>query len=159
MKRATAKNSGHGGPTSVEAYAKPRKSPEGDEAYFAERKGNQVVLDQYEAWAKTQPEIETDLPAQGGGEFSYARSLEADVDNLLEAWLKAHYAKKDEARLKRMCGKNWVFSLKMDKGKPSDPNTIFTIPRQPTHTLEMLKKHLTEKHGANLKEFLNERYS
>jgi hypothetical protein len=107
VKRATAKNSGHGGPTDVHAYAKPRQSPAGDEAYFKEKKGNQVFLDQYEAWAAKQPEIETDLKPKSRrrGIFSYPHTLEADVDLLLEEWLKTHYAKKDAARLKRLCQK------------------------------------------------------
>lgn len=159
VKRATAQNSGHGGPTSVDAYAKLRQSPEGDKAYSTERKANRAVLDQYEAWAKTQPEIETDLPTEGGGTFSYARSLEHDVDNLLEEWLKAKDAQRAEARIKRMCSKNWVFSLTEKDGKPCDPNTVYTIPRQSHQTLAVLKKHLTEKYGAALKDFLNERYS
>lgn len=157
VKRATARNQGNGGPTDLHAYAKPRQSPQGDEAYFKEKKGNQVFIDQYEAWAAQQPEIETNLPTEGGGKFTYPHTLEADVDLLLEEYLKAQFAKKDAARLQRMCQQNWVFSLKVDaEGQPHDANTIFTIPRRETHTLEALKKHLTEKHGANLKEFLNE---
>ena len=143
----------------MDAYVKPRQSPGGDEAYLAERKANRAVLDQYEAWAKAQPEIQTDLPTESGGTFSYARSLEHDVDNLLEEWLKAKDAQKAEARIKRMCSKNWVFSLTEKDGKPCDDNTIFTNPRKPGQTLAVLKKHLTEKYGAALKDFLNERYS
>lgn len=159
VKRATAKNSGHGGPTSVDAYAKPRKSPVGDEAYFTERKGNQVFLDQYEAWAAQLPPIETNLPGEGEANFSYAHSLEADVDLLLEQWLKDRNTKKDEARLKRMCKTKWVFSLKEDKGKPCDPNTIFTIARNPAQQLAVVGRQLRERHGENLLEFLNERYA
>ena len=156
VKRATASNHGQGGPTSVDAYAKLRKSPEGDQAYFAERKGNQVFIDQYEAWAKTQPDVESEVP--GWGKFNLPRSLEADVDLLLEQWLKAEYAKKDAARLKRMCQKNWVFSLHEQDGQPLDANTIFTIPRKPAQTLAGVKTHLTGKYGKNLKQLLNETY-
>lgn len=159
VKRATASNHGHGGPTDLHAYAKPRQSPEGDAAYFKERKGNQVFLDQYEAWAAKQPEIQTELPTEGGGKFSYPHTLEADVDLLLEEWLKAEYAKKNVARMKRMCHTKWVFALKEKEGKPCDANCIFTIAKRPGQLVAVVGKQLREQHGANLLEFLNEYYA
>jgi hypothetical protein len=48
------------------------------------------------------------------------------------------------------------FSLHEKDGKPLDANAIFTIPRTATQTLAALGQHLRQKHGSNLKEFLNE---
>ncbi|MDF7815282.1 hypothetical protein [Hymenobacter sp. YC55] len=159
VKRATAENHGTGGPTNVCSYAKPRKSPQGDEEYFKESRANQVFLDQYEAWTKQQPLIKTALKMANGDDFTYAHSLETDVDLLLEEWIKAKYAKQDEERLKRMCKTKWVFTLTEDKGKPCDPNSMFSIPRKPTQTLAQLTKYLREEYGDNLKEIVNERYA
>lgn len=158
VKRATASNHGHGGPTDVHAYAKPRQSPQGDEAYFQEKKLNKFFLNQYEAWAKTQPAIETDLPTEGGGKFSYPHTLEADVDLWLEQWLTAEYARKGAARMKRMCGTKWVFTLKEKDGKPVEANTLFMIVKRPGQLLAVVAADLRKKHGANLLEILNEQY-
>lgn len=158
VKRATAENDGHGGNTNVSAYAKPRQSPEGDAAYLKERNANRVFTDQYEAWAKQQPPIETNLKVEGGANFSYAHSLEADVDLLLEQWLKEKYAKQDAARMKRLCNKKWVFTLKEHKGKPTKPNSYFMMERAAHEDLAGMGKHLRAAHGTNLIEFLNEKY-
>lgn len=149
---ATARNRGHGGGTDVQPFF----SGNSDEKRRTQMKANRLVMAQYEAWAAQQPNwgVGESQVSPGG----FARSLADDVDAAFELWLQAHYAKKDQDRMKRLCGKQWVFSLKERDGKPVEANVIFTMPRLPQHSLATVGKHLRQKHGDNLKQFYNEIY-
>jgi hypothetical protein len=123
---------------------------------LAEIKANREVMTKYEAWAAQQPRTHVgvyDFKPEG-----FERSLEADVDNAFTDWLKAKYAKQDEARMKRLCRTKWVFTLKEHKGKPTKPNSIFMMERAAHETLAGMGEHLRKAHGTNLVDFLNEKY-
>lgn len=158
VKRATASNHGQGGPTDVHAHAKPPRMEQDNAPYLKERRANQDFIAQYEAWAAQQPEVVTDLKVEGGSPFTYPHSLEADIDLLMEAWLNAQFAKKEAARVKRLCNTKWAFTLKEYKGKPCDANSFFMIAKRPGELLSLVSQRLRVQHGDNLLEILNEQY-
>lgn len=151
---ATAKNTGQGGDTDIHAYAKPRAG--NAPLQHAEIKANRAIMAQYDEWAAQQPNVLV-------GKFEsapegFTRTVQLDVETAFEVWLKEYYDKKDAARLKRLCKKEWVFTLHEKDGKPTDPNALLTIKRDPTHQLAAIGKHLRDKYGDNLKQFFNEIY-